>query len=331
MPIEFVRNDITKVRADAIVNPTDFSFSGGGGADRAIHRAAGPGMAEECRGLGSCEVGQAKMTRAYNLNAKYVIHTVGPIWAGGNSGEEKLLSDCYRNSLALAKEKNLESIAFPIISSGTFNYPRDKALKTAISTIEDFLMENDMTVLLVVYDSATFRISDVLFSSIKKYIDDNYVEKHAVESREFYDLVKESESPDWSWRQRSLDDVVKQLDDTFSQTLLRLIDEKGLTDVETYKRSNIDKKLFSKIRSDIHYKPSKRTVLAFAIGLGLNQDETTDLLLRAGFALSNSSIFDVIIQFFIERGTESIFEVNGALFLYKQKLLGACGNEKLNA
>lgn len=327
MPLEIIRDDITKVHADAIVNPTDSFLSGGGGADRAIHRVAGPKMDEECRRIGRCGVGQAKMTKAYGLNAKYVIHTVGPVWEGGGAGEEKLLADCYKNSLALAKKMNLDSIAFPIISSGTFHYPRDKALKTASSTIEAFLMENEMKVMLVVYDKATFRISDELFSSIERYIDDKYVESQASGPRVFYDLEPLQEPSPWLAPRRSLEDVVGQLDDTFSQTLLRIIDDKGFTDVEAYKRANIDKKLFSKIRSNMHYKPSKRTALAFAVGLGLNLDETTDLLRRAGFALSNSSKLDVIVQFFIERGSDSIFDVNRALFSYEQRTLGSSSCE----
>lgn len=336
MPLEIIRNDITKVHADAIVNAANSSLLGGGGVDGAIHRAAGPKLLEECRTLGGCLVGQAKITKGYNLPAKYIIHTVGPVWNDGKNNEEKLLADCYKNSLALAKEYNLESIAFPLISSGAFGYPKDKAMKTAISVVGDFLLSNDMTVYLVVYDKKAFMLSEKLFSSITQYIDDKYIEERPTNKRDrleeelqlvdshleaprFYSV--EEPTPVKKLK-RSLDDVVKQMDETFSQMLLRLIDEKGMTDVETYKKANIDRKLFSKIRNDINYKPSKPTAIAFAIALKLNLDETKDLLLKAGFALSRSSKFDIIIEYFIEEGNYNIFEINEALFAFDQNLLG---------
>ena len=316
MPLEIIRNDITKVHAGAIVNAADPSLLGGGGTDGAIHRAAGPELLAECRALGGCKAGEAKITKGYRLPAKYVIHTVGPVWHDGSSGEEKLLSDCYRNSLELAKKHKLESVAFPLISSGTFGYPRDKALSAAISAIGEFLLKNDMTVYLVVYDSASFMLSEKLFSSIKQYIDDNYIEELASNfsrdrirgnfARNSANAARTSE--------RSFDDVVRNLDETFSQMLLRLIDEKGMKDSETYKKANIDRKLFSKIRNDIYYKPSKQTAVAFAVALKLNLDETRDFLGRAGFALSRSCHFNMIIQYFIEHHNYDIFVINEALF-----------------
>ena len=336
MPLEIIRNDITKVHAEAIVNAANSSLLGGGGVDGAIHRAAGPELLAECRALGGCEPGQAKITKGYKLPAKYVIHTVGPVWQGGKSNEEKLLSACYKNSLALAKEHHLESIAFPLISSGAFGYPRDKALQTAISVIGEFLLSNDMTVFLVVFDKASFMLSEKLFSSITQYIDDKYIEEGKFERRYSFSQKRRTSESDLSESKclsmiamsieekpkRNLADLVKQIDETFSQMLIRLIDEKGMTDAETYKKANIDRKLFSKIRNDVDYKPSKSTVVAFSIALNLNLDETKDLLLRAGFALSHSSKFDIIIQYFIEHGNYNIFELNEALFAFGQNLLG---------
>ncbi|MFA5523251.1 MAG: O-acetyl-ADP-ribose deacetylase [Tissierellales bacterium] len=333
MPFEIIRNDITKVHADAIVNAANSSLLGGGGVDGAIHRAAGPELLVECRTLGGCKTGQAKITKGYKLPAKYVIHTVGPVWNDGNSNEEQLLRDCYKNSLTLAKEYNLETIAFPLISAGAFGYPKDKALKAAISAIGDFLLKNEMTVYLVIYDKTAFMLSEKLFSSITQYIDDRYIEEHHIQREYRFEEEKQDyssntvsfsveASPLVKKQKRSLHDVVKNMDETFSQMLMRLIDEKGMTDAEAYKRANIDRKLFSKIRNNLSYKPSKPTAIAFAIALELNLDETKDLLLKAGFALSNSSKFDIIIEYFIEDGNYNIFEINEALFAFEQNLLG---------
>ncbi len=322
MPFEIIREDITKMNVDAIVNPTDRFFSGGGGVDEAIHFAAGPGMRKECKALGGCEVGKAKITKGYNLKADYVIHTVGPVWVDGKSGEEELLKECYRSSFVLVKENKIGSIAFPIISSGTFGYPKGKALELAKSAIEEFLSENEMDIFLVVFDKETFEISEKLSFSIEQFIDDNYVDEKGSESNLFYSMEEMSVKEHERRYGRSLDDVLDQLDETFSQTLLRMIDERGMTDVEAYRKANVSGKLFSKIRSDKDYHPSKSTALAFAIALRLNLDETGDLLLRAGYALSNSSKFDVIVRYFIEKKNYDIYYVNITLFDRNQKQLG---------
>lgn len=315
MPLEIIRNDITKVQVDAIVNAANSSLLGGGGVDGAIHKAAGPELLKECRTLGGCSTGQAKITKGYKLPAKYVIHTVGPVWHGGSQGEEQLLRDCYRNSLDLAKEYGLESIAFPLISAGAYGYLKDQAMQVAISVIGEFLMNHEMMVYLVVFDKSAVVLSEKLFASINQYIDDRYVEEHVIlrdyQVKEFYPIAG-----------RSLEDLVNHPDETFSQMLIRLIDEKGMTDPVVYKKANLDRKLFSRIRNNIHYRPSKPTVLAFAISLKLNLDETKDLLARAGFALSHSSKFDIIVEYFIEEGMYNIFEINEVLYAYDQNTLG---------
>ncbi|WP_409228620.1 macro domain-containing protein [Gudongella sp. SC589] len=331
MPLEIIRNDITKVHVDAIVNAANRSLLGGGGVDGAIHKAAGVELLEECKSLGGCKIGEAKITGGYNLPAKYVIHTVGPKWQGGQEDEEKLLNDCYTSSLELAKKHNLESIAFPLISSGSFGYPKDKALSTAISAIGSFLMENDMMVYLVVYDKRAFQLSEKLFHSIEEYIDDMYIQEHRLYRnvlqedamlREYnFEEAVSFERPIKKTK-RSLENVVKNRDETFSQMLLRLIDEKGMTDSQVYKRANVDRRHFSKIRNDMDYKPSKVTALAFAIALELNLDQTKDLLLSAGYALSHSYKFDLIIEFFIQEKNYNIFEINEALFAFDQATLG---------
>ena len=339
MPLKIVRNDITKMKVDAIVNAANESLLGGGGVDGAIHRAAGAGLLAECRTLGGCKTGKAKITGGYNLPAKHVIHTAGPIYEDGKHGEKALLESCYRESLVLAKEHSCETVAFPLISSGVYGYPKDQALKVAIDVISDFLLENEMTVYIVIFDKAAYKISEKLFSDIAEYIDDNYVDEHTDYRRESIRMnapmapraKRKKADIDFleicdckaMLAEDDLDAKLKQIDESFSQMLLRKIDEKGMTDAECYKKANIDRKLFSKIRSDVHYKPSKPTALAFAISLELSLAETEDMLRKAGFALCHSNKFDIIIEYFISKGNYNIFEINEALFAFDQSLLGA--------
>ena len=330
MPLIIVRNDITKMKVDAIVNAANKTLLGGGGVDGAIHRAAGEGLLEECRRLGGCETGMAKITGAYDLPCKYVIHTVGPVWQGGSKNERALLASCYRQSLLLAREKGCGTVAFPLISAGAYGYPRAEALRIARDTIGDFLGENEMTVYIVVFDRASFATGEKLFIDIAEYIDDNYVSKHLIRRRNDADEYSKSARPMAAYEdsmpsERVSSDIEKKLldmDESFSQMLLRKIDEKGITDVQCYKRANVDRKLFSKIRSDPHYRPGKSTAIAFAIALELSLDETLDMLKKAGFTLSHSNKFDIIIEYFIVNGNYNIFEINEALFAFDQSLLG---------
>lgn len=334
MPLQIVRNDITKMPVDAIVNAANSSLLGGGGVDGCIHRAAGPKLLAECRTLGGCQTGDAKITNAYDLPCNYVIHAVGPIWRGGQFHERELLTSCYENSLALAKEKHCETIAFPLISSGIYGYPKAQALKVAIDAISAFLMENDMTVYIVIFDKAAYRISSKLFSDIASYIDDHYVETHINKTSEVMrrqkqfqemDLCESISLPEPSnvplSKAATLEDALQQMDESFSEMLLRKIDESGMTDSQCYKKANIDRKLFSKIKND-KYKPSKPTVLAFALALELPLPEIQDMLMKAGFALSHSSKFDVIVEYFILKQNYNIYEINEALFAFDQSLIG---------
>lgn len=338
MPLEIVRNDITNMRVDAIVNAAKESLLGGGGVDGCIHRAAGPELLAECRMLGGCKTGDAKVTKAYHLPCKYVIHTVGPVWQGGKHGEREKLVSCYRTSLALAKEHGCETVAFPLISSDIFGYPKDQALRVAVDTIGEFLMENDMTVYIVIFDRAAYQISGKLFADIAEYIDDHYVDEHTDSRRERLYRLQRLEMEERRVCEKSaapcapmavgavsgsLDNLLTNLDAGFSETLLKLIDRTGKKDSEIYKKANVDRKLFSKIRNNPNYKPSKATAIAFAIALELNLDETKDFIARAGFALSHSNKFDVIIEYFIKQKKYDIFEINEALFAFDQSLLGA--------
>ena len=347
MPLEIVRNDITKMHVDAIVNAANRLLLGGGnGVDGCIHRAAGPELLAECRTLGGCRTGSAKITAAYRLPCKYVIHTVGPVWHGGAFGEEKKLISCYQASLALAKKHGCKTVAFPLISSGAYGYPKDRALKIAVDTICEFLSKNEMTVYIVIFSK--------LFSDITEYIDRYYVDPRADYSMRMFSMSLPMEAETQSrapascivsadksvFRNKSapqdeyappvacnsignLDSLFDQLDAGFSETLLKLIDATGKKDSVIYKKANVDRKLFSKIRNNPEYKPSKTTAIAFAIALELDLDATRDLISRAGFALSRSSKFDVIIEYFIENKNYDIFEINEALFAFDQSLLGA--------
>lgn len=351
MPLKIVRNDITKMAVDAIVNAANSSLLGGGGVDGCIHRAAGPDLLKECYTLGGCDTGSAKITKAYRLPSRYVIHAVGPRWRDGQHGERDLLISCYRTSLELAKEAKCETVAFPLISSGIFGYPKDQALRVAIDTISAFLLENDMTVYIVIFDRAAYKISEKLFADIAEYIDDRYVAEHEdgrserlrrlramddatlLKANASCASIKETASDEMlvptavagaaGLAHKTLDDALQQIDESFSEMLLRKITERGMTDAECYKKANIDRKLFSKIRSDRLYKPSKTTALAFAIALELPLAEAKDMLMKAGFALSRSNKFDIIIEYFIENGNYNVFEINEALFAFDQSLLGA--------
>ena len=329
MPLIIVRNDITKMSVDAIVNAAKESLLGGGGVDGCIHRAAGPELLAECRTLGGCKTGDAKITKAYRLPCLYVIHTVGPVWNGGSHGEREQLVSCYQTSLALAKEHHCETVAFPLISSGIFGYPKDQALRVAVDTIGEFLLHNDMTVYLVIFDRKAYQISGKLFADIAEYIDDHYVDAHTDLRRERMRRMGVVESrmltayEDAPMATSGLDEALAHLDAGFSETLLKLIDRSGKKDAEVYKKANVDRKLFSKIRNNPDYKPSKSTAIAFAIALELSLPETRDLIARAGYALSASSKFDVIIEYFIGLEKYDIFEINEALFAFDQSLLGA--------
>ena len=331
MPLHIIRQDITQIQCDAIVNAANNSLLGGGGVDGAIHKAAGVQLLRECETLGGCETGDAKITKGYALPCKYVIHTVGPIWRGGTNGEKQLLTSCYQKSLALAKEYGCETVAFPLISSGIYGYPKDQALSVAVETIEKFLFDHEMTVYIVVFDKASYQISERLYEDVAAYIDDHYAQKNAIrrslsknciEAEQAYLLNCSYSLEDCAPRGLSLDDMLSEMDDTFTVTLLKLIDLKGISDVECYKKANVSKQTWYKIMNEKGYKPSKNTVIAFAIALELSLAETKHLLSTVGFTLSKSSKFDIIIEYFLTNGIYNIFTINETLFKFDQTCLG---------
>ncbi len=356
MPFEIVRSDITTMHTDAIVNAANTALQQGGGVCGAIFKAAGESeLQRACNAIGRIQTGQAVITPGFGLKAKYIVHTAGPVWRGGGEGEEEQLKSCYRNSLLLAKENGCNSIAFPLISSGIYGYPKEQALRVAADTIREFLDaqspddENDMTVYLCVFDKAAFSLSEALFQSVRSYIDDEYAQAHSSLARRLLQVETEALSaerqeelesasafgkrfampapaaafaPTQAPKAKGLDDLIGRLDESFSTSLLRLIDIKGRTDAQVYKRANIDRRLFSKIRCDSSYMPSKRTALALCVALELSVEETKDLLSRAGYTLSKSQKLDVIVEYFLREEMYDIFAINEALFYFDQPLLG---------
>ena len=377
MAFKIVRNDITKITADAIVNTANPKPKFSTGTDSAIYAAAGADkLLEERKKIGRIEEGEVAVTPAFDLDAKYIFHTVGPVWNGGNYGEAETVKRCYTNCLNKAVELNLESIAFPLLATGNYGFPKADALLLATSVFSQFLAGNEMEITLVVFDNESFELSGKIFDGINQFINDNYVEDKINE--EYLICDEEPAEPDDNPRerrsrkhgiglfserrkrisedrgaseqgmgaaaarcesvspemfranlaaaapvQRSLEDVVKNVSETWSESLLRLITERGYTDTEVYKRANVDRKLFSKIRSNKDYQPKKNTAVAFALALRLNLDETKDFLRRAGYAFSPSSKFDLIIEYSIEHGVYDLMLINGALFDHDQPQLGA--------
>ena len=338
MPFEIVRNDITNMRVDAIVNTANPRPVIGPGVDSAIHEKAGPQLLAARQEIGHIDMGCAAITPAFQLTAKYVIHTVGPVWDGGSYGEEDLLRSCYDNSLRLAVEHGCQSIAFPLVSTGNYGFPKDKALQIAISAFSEFLLEHEMQIYLVVFDHTAYKLSEKLFQSVASYIDQHYVDawqmatygapvenRRSIRRRREIDRCETMamrECAPCASKAMSLEDMLKQADAGFTETLLKLIDQTGKKDSEVYKKANISKQHFSKIRNNPNYKPTKPTAIALALALELDLEATKDLIGRAGYALTNSSKFDLIIRYFIEQGNYNVVEINMALYEFDQMLLG---------
>lgn len=356
MPFEIVRNDIVNMQVDAVVNTANPNPVIGSGVDAGIHKKAGSKLLAARQEIGCIAFGDAVITPAFDLDAKYVIHTVGPIWEDGSCGEDKILSSCYRKSLALAKEHKCESIAFPLIATGNYGFPKPLALQIAVREISTFLMENEMQIYLVVFGKEAFALSEKLFKSVSSYIDENYIRSKTLDEygtdnvyasrlerrrirdrRKHSNRIQEETIPPTSTKEcldmsvgavapmapEDWSHLLDGLDAGFSETLLHLIDLTGKKDSEIYKKANVDRKLFSKIRNNMDYKPSKTTALAFAFALELDIDETKDFIGRAGFALSHSSKFDVIVEYFLINQNYNVFELNEVLFAFDQPLIGA--------
>lgn len=368
MPLKIIRNDITKVAADVIVNSANPKPKCGTGTDYAVYSAAGvDDLLAERKKIGNISVGEIAVTPAFNINAKYIIHTVGPIWFGGHKGELNYLKSCYRKSLEKAAELGCESIALPLISTGVYMFPRDKALNVAMSTISEFLFEHDMTVYLVVFDEKSFQLTGKVFANVDNFIDDDSVfDSQGAEYRALLEWVEPSKrieamrlishAPDnasahklidkfvmrryhglvdeWYEKQnkqenqngesadQTLEEIISTDEKDFHEKLIELIDKKGMTDPEVYKKANIDRKLFSKIRCTPDYKPRKKTAVALALALELEYEDMVDLLRRAGIAFSPSSTFDKIIEYFVKNGIYDVQTINLSLFEHGEDTLG---------
>lgn len=352
MPFTIIRQDITKMHVDAIVNAANTTLQMGGGVCGAIFHAAGAKQLQSaCDKLAPIQTGSAALTPGFSLPSKYIIHAAGPIYYHWDKKQAaRLLHSAYMESLDLAAAYACESIAFPLISSGTYGYPKAEALEVASAAIQEFLADHDMHVYLAVFDKTSFIVSEQLMGEVESYIDEHYVDTHYHERHRQFSETESIPLPDAkgapnlpnaaglpgmkalrtspapyaapSMAGTFPDGLIAHLDEPFSDTLFKLIDAKGKTDVEVYKKANIDRKLFSKIRSVKGYTPKKATILALAIALELSLQETDDLLKRAGYALSHASKFDVIVEYFIINGKYNIFDINEVLFQYDQPLLG---------
>ena len=358
MPFKIVRNDITKVNADAIVNTANPNPICASGTDLAIYKAAGKKqLLAERQKIGKIARGDVAVTGAYQLQAKYIIHTVGPIWEDGKKHEFDTLESCYRKSLQKAVELKCESIAFPLISTGVYGFPKDKALQIAVSVFSEFLTENEMQIILVVFDKKSFQLSGQIVGEIDSYIDANYVsESHKKEylvgskgrarsrhipDEELYEQILRSEDieeshtfdeePDADIRltepcmlsaDMSLEDQLANMGASFHEKLFDLIEAVGIDNKDVWKNANLDRKHFSKIQCDEHYHPKKKTVMALCIALHLDLEQSKDLMARADWAFSPSSKFDLIVQKAIIDKQYDIMQLNVTLFKYTNEILG---------
>lgn len=330
MPFDIVRNDITNMQVDAIVNAASHLPRVGAGVDSAIHKKAGPSLLAARKEIGYIRPGTAATTPGFGLGAEYVIHAATPTWIDGAHGETEALRSAYDMCLALAAERGCDSIAFPLLASGNHGFPKQKALQVAVAAFSEFLMENEMQIYLVVFGKESLRLSEKLVHNVACYIDENYVDAYEQTLRPRYQMSRNLEMSDVCMASMpceesslSLDEYIRNKDAGFTETLLSLIKKKGLKNATVYKRANISKQHFSKLINDPNAKPSKQTAIALSLALELDLDATRDLIGRAGYALTNSSTFDLIIRYFIEHGQFNVIEINIALYEFDQSLLGA--------
>lgn len=350
MPFKIVRNDITNMKVDAIVNTANPKPLIGSGVDTAIHAKAGPRLLETRKTIGRIRTGNVAVTPGFDLPARFVIHAVSPVWWRDYEDGIQGLRSCYDNALRAALLYGCESVAFPLLAAGNNGFPNSLALKIATDAFNDFLRENELQIYLVVFGQSVVELSEKLFTSIDSYIDENYI-RDATIAEYGYDVENDAQraevrrlcrrfslqrqTDEGAWAEvglgakkteveaKSLDDWLEETDTGFSETLLKLIDKSGKKDSDIYKKATVDRKLFSKIRSNPNYKPTKVTAIAFALALELDLKGTQNLIGRAGYTLSHSSKFDIIVEYFILHKNYNIIELDTVLFNYDQPTIGS--------
>lgn len=330
MSFKIVRNDITKMNTEAIVNTANDHVTVGTGCDYAVYMAAGYDELLKYREekIGFVPEGDVFVTPGFHLKAEYIIHAVSPLYMGGNQGEEEKLRSCYRKSLQIAKEHNIKSISFPLISTGGFGYPKEEGMRIAVDEIYAFLLENEMQIYLVVFDTKATMLGEKIYPDLEEYIDHNYVRNKRKEEYGVHlynaqllerqnrnhaaaDAFKEDLELDFETQHEcKLEERMKHISDTFSQYLMYLIREKKMENAEVYKRAIVDKKIFSKIKNNADYHPQKITALCLCVGAKLNLDESKELLARAGYALSPCDKTDIIFTYFIENKIYDMIELD---------------------
>lgn len=335
MPLHMIKSDLLTLSVDAIVNPTNSRYEATGGLDLAIRKAAGEELSSYLATLPPLSVGEVRESEGFALPCRYILHTVGPLWQGGDMGEEQALAFCYQNALLRAHALGCESVAFPLIASGALGYPKDRVMKLATASIAEFLCDHEMTVYLSVFSKDEFALDRRLERSLLHYVtvhtcrstcEERSIRGMACENVSYQRKIPPKAQMNANYciaPPLTANALVVKLDRSFAEELFCLIDQKGLTDVECYKRSNVDKKTFSKIKCNKNYRPSKETAVSFAIGLHLTINEAERLLSTAGLCLSPSYTFDVIIRYFLTYGCyNTIHDVNEALYQYDQITLG---------
>lgn len=334
MPYEIVRNDITNMIVDAIVNTANPLPIVGAGVDHAIHSKAGPELQKAREKIGKIAVGDAKITPAFLLDAKYVIHAVSPKWVDGNHYEERTLFSAYYNSLLLASKFSCSSIAFPLMATGTYRFPKELALEVALRAFQHFLTEHEMMIYLVIFDLDVLSISSRIFSNIQAYIDEEYVK--TAKSTEYFTfsqlkdyqakekallehLQPESE-PNSSFREK-LSLFLDQRQESYYELFARLIDARGWNESRIYNKAGVSRQIISKIRNDPFYRMTKKNLMALTFCLELDLEQTEELLARGDYALNPSKRSDLIYMFFISHRFYNTAVLDDVLYEYGEQCL----------